>query len=469
MIKIAAMGAYFYQAGLAFGLLILVSHLLLPADYAAYSLFISMTQFGAIACFEWIRFACSRFYPGQSADSEAVERGTMRVEFAICSGLCLLAALACIGLGVSPVVALVGGLVAIAQGGSELHLTMLRFRQEFHVFSWLQGSRATAVAGGTLAGAVIGHGFVWTASGSLAGYLIYICVALAVPRGPAVPAATWERAVVRKHLVYGGVSASASVAGMLAPLGLKAILTTLLGAQGAAGAMLALDLLQRPFVLIVSALQAIRYPDVVSLFDRGGSGPELRRELGQYYALLASFSLMTAAGIIALLRPVAALVIAADLQAAFLRTAPFLVAISLLRALIQTLLPTPAHLRRHLTSIALLAAIDCLLLNLFALIAVKALGISDTAIMIGGAFGAALATLSGLWVLRSLPFDLPWRPVLAALASMIVPAMAFGMPSDNSYASLAIGVGGAGLFGLMSLYGLYRQNRQQLATQPVST
>lgn len=469
MIKIAAMGAYFYQAGLAFGLLILVSHLLLPADYAAYSLFISMTQFGAIACFEWIRFACSRFYPGQSADSEAVERGTMRVEFAICAIVCLLAAFGCIGLGVSPVVAIVGGLVAIAQGATELHLTMLRFRQEFHAFSWLQGTRATAVAGGTLAGAMLGQNFAFAAMGSLAGYLIYPCVAVAVSRKVPAAAATWDRAVIRKHLVYGGVSAGASVASVLSPLGLKAILTTTLGAAGAAGALLALDLLQRPFILIVSALQAVRYPDLVSLFDRGGPQPELRRALGEYYALLVCLSLITAAGIIALLRPVATFVIASDLQSVFLRAAPLLIGISLLRGLIQSLLTTPAHLRRHLPSIALPAAVDCLLLNLFAVVAVKLFGASDTAILVGAALGVALATLVGLRVLLSLPFDLPWPPVLAALASALVPAVMSGMPGENAHALLGAGIAGAAFFGLMSLYGLYRQNRQNLALQSAST
>ena len=134
MAKIIALGAYFYQALIAFGLLIVVAHWLAPVDYAAYSLFISLSQFGAIAAFEWVRFSCMRFYPGQTAEIEAAERRTIVAEAAACALFCLVAAAASLAFGVSPLVALVGGLVAVAQGGSDLHLTMLRFRQDFRAF-----------------------------------------------------------------------------------------------------------------------------------------------------------------------------------------------------------------------------------------------------------------------------------------------------------------------------------------------
>ena len=59
MAKIVALAAYFYQAAVAFGLLIVVAHWLAPADYAAYSLFISISQFAAIFCFEWKYSMCA--------------------------------------------------------------------------------------------------------------------------------------------------------------------------------------------------------------------------------------------------------------------------------------------------------------------------------------------------------------------------------------------------------------------------
>src|ERR1700712_2948124 len=110
MAKIIAFAAYFYQAAVAFGLLVVVAHILSPADYSRYSLFISISQFTAIFCFEWIRFACSRFYPGRTDESERFERRALTIEFIVSAGICALAAAASIFLGVSPVIALFGGL-----------------------------------------------------------------------------------------------------------------------------------------------------------------------------------------------------------------------------------------------------------------------------------------------------------------------------------------------------------------------
>ncbi len=163
---------------------------------------------------------------------------------------------------------------------------------------------------------------------------------------------------------------------MFAPLALKAILTSALGATGAAGALLALDLLQRPFVLIVSALQAIQYPEIVTAHDRAGDGSDLARQLGRYYALLTSFALMMAAGIFAVLLPAAWLVVSPDLQRGFLATAPAIIMLSLVRTLTQIMLPTPLHLRQRLALILLLAVADCALLSLGALAALTVTGLT---------------------------------------------------------------------------------------------
>jgi len=230
----------------------------------------------------------------------------------------------------------------------------------------------------------------------------------------------WSRQATRRHLAYGGVSAGAAIAAMLAPLGLKAIFTAMLGGPGAAAPLLALDLLQRPFVLIVSAIHAIRYPSLVQLFDRDGDGMAFRCELGRYYALLAGFCSMGAAAVLSLLALASAFLIAPELREAFLRVAPLITLTALARALVQTLLPTAAHLQRRLGAIALLAVIDSALMCLGALVAAGLFGGSDVAISGGAAAGALIACAGGLLLLRLLPFE-PQRlpPVLGfgALAS----------------------------------------------------
>ncbi len=455
MAKIVALAAYFYQAAVAFGLLIAVAHLLKPADYAAYSLFITISQFAAIFCFEWVRFACSRFYPGSTAGSEALERKALSVEFAACAAICLIAASASIFFSVPGDIAVFGGLVAILQGGSDLHLTMLRFRQEFRVFSRLQGSRATILAVGTLAGAIVAPTFASTVAGLLAGYVTYGFWAAFLTRNSLREAASFEPVLVRKHFVYGSVAASASVMGMLAPLGLKSILTATLGASGAAGGLLALDLLQRPFVLIVSALQAIQYPDVVAAYDREGPTPAFRKQLGDYYSLLTGLTLMTAAGIFALLQPVGQWVISAGLRTEFLAAAPFVIGLATCRALTSNMLPTPAHLRHRLLAIFLLALLDCVLLNAGTLAGGYLGSFGDAELMAGGMIGALIAMAIGVKVLVSLPFDFVWQPVLLAAIGLAVPVLATAGFHYSLWLSVSVGVFGGALFCLLGLYSYF--------------
>ncbi|WP_197279878.1 hypothetical protein [Bosea sp. AAP35] len=458
MAQLAAAGAYFYQAALALGLVVAISRLLPAADYTVYSFFIAISQFGAILAFEWIRFACSRFYPGPSVASETAERHAMRFG-------CLVSAIASVAiglvawrLGLPGDMALMGTCVAIFQGSSDLHLSMLRFRIAFRAFSWLQSARATILTAATLAGAVLGQTVFWAMAGLLAGYCLYGVVLIGFTRGIGGRLVAPDLALVRKHLVYGSVSAGASVASLLAPIGLKAILTAVLGAQAAAGALLAIDLLQRPFIMMVQAVQGTCYPHIVALYDRVPRGDDFDRSLGQYYGLLTGLTLMTAAGLLAVLGPAVPFLIAGDLQAGFLQAAPFVIAIAAMRALIQTMLPTPAHLTRRLPVILLLAVADCVLLNIAALLAMSGFGFTGIILLAGATVGAALAMLPGLVLLRTLPFRLPWLPLALAATALAVAIRQLDGTGALSVSALA-GLAVIGLLCLAALWLLFRGMR----------
>lgn len=418
MAKIAALGAYLYQAFIAFGLLIAVSNLLPASDYVVYSLFVSIAQFADITCFQWIRAACSRFYPGPDGEREQVERGVIIAEFAGSAILCVLGVLFAVLFDIPLWLGLAGAATAILQGGGELHLTMLRFRQEFRLFTWLQGARASILAAATLAAAAIGRDLDHVVIGILAGNLIYCALACVSSRHVLPWSWRWDRTIAQRNLVYGGVSAGASVAGVLAPLGLKTIFVGALGPGVAAGPLLALDLLQRPFGMILTSLQAVRYPELVTRFDREGDSETTRIELGRYYALLTSFSLIGAAGLIALLGAATAAVVPAASQPSFLLTAPLILLLALLRALTHTLLSTPAHLQRRLSAIVGLAVLDCILTCAGALLAAALLPGSASAIAAGAAGGAAGAAGVGALMLRRQPFVMPWPPLLLSGAAL---------------------------------------------------
>jgi len=435
--QIVALGAYVYQAVLALGLLLLASRILPAQDFTHYSLFVTISQFGSIAAFEWLRFSCSRFYPG--AD-ETAQRSVILYAFAVCAVLCLLTGGGVSALGLaSASIAIGGAFVAIFQGGSELHLTMLRFRQDFRLFSILQAVRASALAIGTICGAILAPTLAGAVSGMLAAYLAYAVLARALAGPLASELQRPQRRLLMKHLTYGGVSAGASVAGILAPLGLKALLTAMLGSQGAAGALLALDLLQRPFVMVVSALQAIRYPEIVVAYDREPGSPSFRKRLGDYYGQLASSSLVTAAAILCLLAPAASWLVKAELRESFLLAAPAVTILALLRAWVQTLLPTPAHLMQRLRPIIGLAVADAVLLNLGSLAGWSLSGGSLTGLLYGGLAGAVAAVSAGAPLFLSMPFRWAGLPLASALAALAIAGLGnAGMPRTSLLISLAV-------------------------------
>ena len=435
--QIVALAAYAYQALLALGLLLLVSRLLPAQDFTYYSLFITISQFGSIVAFEWLRFSCSRFYPGTD---ETAQRSVILYSFGVCAVLCLLVGAGISGSGAAPAwLALCATLVAVFQGGAELHLTMLRFRQDFRLFSALQVNRASILAAGTVGGAVLDPTLAGAVAGVLAGYVVYGVVARLTGGAFATGLRRPPRDLLMRHLTYGGVSSGASIAGILALLGLKALLSAVIGSRAAAGALLALDLLQRPFILVVSALHAVRYPDLVADYDREPGSPTFRLRLGDYYGLLVGCSFVTAAAILCLIAPAASWLVKAELRASFLLAAPIVTILALLRALVQTLLPTPAHLRQRLRPIIGLAIADAVLLNLGSLVGWSLSGGSLAGLLYGGAGGAALAAVTGLPVFLSMPFRWHGLTLGSALAALAIAAGAnAGMPQTSLLVSLAV-------------------------------
>lgn len=454
MAKILALGAYLYQAVVAFGLLIVVARLLPARDYAAYSLFMATSQFVAIAFFEWIRFACTRFYPGPSARTEATQRRTMLVEFSMCTLVCIGVGGVSLFFGLPVEFAIIGAGVAILQGASDLQLTIVQFYGRFHDFSWMQGLRATLLALATCLGAFATRTVFGAIIGLLCAYLLYAAAIAFMERKRRFPRQHWGPAIARQHLQYGTVAAGASILGLMAPLGLRYVLIASFGPQVVAGALLAVDLLQRPFVLIISALHAVTYPEVVAAFDRGQQ-TGFARTLGQYYGLVLTLTLIAVAGILVLLPPVALVVLKPGLQSAFLQAAPLLIGIFFVRSLTQNLSTTPAHLRLNLKQLILLALADVVGLNLFALVASHLPDVSIFTTIAGAGVGTVLAALPGIAILMSLPFDLPQRPVLIASAAALIAAVLALVPIGGPLQTAALGVGIAGIVSLGALYTLF--------------
>ena len=459
MDKLVALLSYAYQALLAFGSLLVIAHLLTAADYTVYSLFMATTQLAAIAAFEWIRFSCSRFYPGPDDLSEALQRGTMRREFAAAAAACTLVAAisALVGL-VSTALAALGLVVVLLQGWTDLHLTMLRFRHQFTAFSFLQGFRATALSIGSVLGALLLHTVEGAACGLAAGYVLISVVAWTTDRTWRADG-RWDMTTIRQHLHYGTISAGASVIGLVAPLGLRVVLQAAFG-SAAAGALLAIDLLQRPFVLVISAVHGVQYPVVVRAHDHQDG--DFGSQLGRYYALLVTLALVTAAGVAAILPLIAGWLVTDDMRAAFMASAPAVLVVFLARATTQNVFATPAHLLKRMRVIAVLALGDAVLLNTAATIGSALPGATLASVCLAAAIGSAVYTISGLATLSALPFSLVLKPVLPALAAVIACLAISAATWTPLGALVSMATGGAlSAISLWWLYAEYRRRRRE--------
>jgi hypothetical protein len=165
-----------------------------------------------------------------------------------------------------------------------------------------------------------------------------------------------------------------------------------------------------------------------------------------------------------LLKPVALIAVDTDLQAQFLIAAPFVVALATLRALTQNVSNTPAHLRRDLVQLIVLALVDCVLLNVLALAAAWTFGADSAAILGAATLGAFLAGLVGLRVLVSLPAELPMKPLFAAVIGLVVPVLLLLAPLGDPFVATAVGLLAAGLTSLIALWFLYRAMRPAMVS-----
>lgn len=113
--------------------------------------------------------------------------------------------------------------------------------------------------------------------------------------------------------------------------------------------------------------------------------------------------------------------------------------LALLRAWVQTLLPTPAHLKQRLRPIIGLALVDAVLLNLGAFAGWYLSGGSLIGLLVGGVAGAAAAVVTGMPLFLSMPFRWHGLSLVSALAALAIAALANGSaPQTSLLISLAV-------------------------------
>jgi hypothetical protein len=249
--------------------------------------------------------------------------------------------------------------LAAAQGVTDLHFMMIRVSGRLGAAAMLLIARATLLLAGASAGAMAFGNATATLAGLVAGQIISLLLGSLSDRS----LLQWKpRSTARADLAgfcrYGLLAAGASVLHLAVPVMIRFIVIGRLGTAGpsaAAGFSMALDLLQRPFTVLVSAIHTVNYPDVVVRFDRG-SDHDARQTTARLFDFIICSTAVMLGGLIGFLPDVARLFVPRDMLAGFLSAAPAAAAFYFLHLHLQSTLAILPHLQKSALRLVVVAA-----------------------------------------------------------------------------------------------------------------
>ena len=426
MTRLLALASYVYQSAAAITLIFAVSHILPPAHYTGFSLALASSQLLCILMFEWLQLAGVRFLAAARA-TEAARLRTSLVAAALASAATLLAVggAASIFIDAPPRMIALGLALAVLQGLTDLLFTMIRVSDRLATSALLIIFRASVLLAGAVAGAFSGGTAISTLSGSVLGYSLSLLVGLACFRAPLQrPSQQTLVADIADFCRYGMLAAGASVIHLTVPVTIRFIVVGRLASDPAASAgfSMAIDLLQRPFAVLVAAIHSVNYPEVVYQFEHG-TDREARDATAQLFDFIICTTVVLLGGLIGFLPDAARLFVPRDIAAPFLAAAPAAATFYFLHVHIQGTLAVIPHLQKSALRLVIVAGCQLLAASAVATVSVIA-GLTPGAVLDGAA--AATALIIGLASGPTLRAGAAPRPALfaaATLAALLIAAL----------------------------------------------
>jgi O-antigen/teichoic acid export membrane protein len=424
MVRLLALGSFVYQSATAIILIFALSHILPPAEYTAFSLALASSQLLCVLMFEWLQLAGVRFLA--AARGEEVLR--LRSSLAAAA---LLSAVALILVGgtisftrtLAPMVVGLGLGLAVLQGFTDLYFMMIRVSDRLGIAALLLILRASLL----LAGAIVAaHGYGTTAA-TLSGMVCGHAAALAigwfghrmplkrVPHGALL--ADWA-----DFSRYGMLAAGASVIHLSVPVAMRFIVIGGLAAAGpavTAGFSIAVDLLQRPFAVLVAAIHVMNYPDVVVEFERG-TDHEARQATARLFDFILCATIIMLGGLIGFLPDAGRLFVPPDVLVSFLSAGPAAAIFYFLHTHLQSTFAVIPHLRKSAMRLVVVAGCQLITVTLFSTTA-AVMGFSPAAVIASAAIATAMIILlAGGFTVRYGAFP-NWSLVsVAAMAAIAI-------------------------------------------------
>lgn len=399
MIRLLAFGGYVFQSAAAIVLIFAVSHLLVPASYTSFSLALASSQLLCVFMFEWLQLAGVRFLAAAEGEDAARLRSSL-----FAAGLLSTLVLVSVGGVVSlvgtlaPRVVALGLAIAVLQGLTDMYFMAIRVSDRLGTAAVLLILRASLLLAGAVAGAHIYGTAEATLLGIVCGHAASLIAGLLAHRTPLrrVP----HRTMLTDWMDfsrYGMLAAGASVIHLSVPVMIRFVVVSSLGTAAPAATAafsMAIDLLQRPFAVLVAAIHTVSYPEVVVQFERG-TDEQARRATSRLLDFILCATTVMLGGLIGFLPDASYLFVPADLLTNFLAVAPAAAVFYFLHTHLQATLAVIPHLRKSATRLVVVAACQLALVSVVALMAAM-LGLSTAAQVASAAVATAIVILCGI-------------------------------------------------------------------------
>lgn len=434
MFRLLALGSYFYQSLVAILLILALSHVLEPASYTTYSLTVAVSQLAAVVAFEWLQLAGQRFLSSSQGDE------TPRLQSSLITALALsiAALIAAAGLALLsgritlPLIA-TGLAVTIAQGTVDLHYMMIRVSGRLPSASMLMIFRATFLLVGAIAGAKL-HG---TAEAALAGILVGHALGLVLGSLIDRTLLHWSPRIARKSDLsafarYGMLASGASVVHLSVPIMMRFMIVDRfgIGSSASAGFSMAIDLLQRPFSVLLSAIHTISFPEVVLRYDTGTRRDAQQAVAGLFELAFCSTALMLG-GLIAFIPDAATFFVPPALAASFLAATPSVATFYFLHTHLQATLALVPHLQKAALRLILIAVGQLALISGLVLASSLA-NLTPTTALASAALATALVILATCApTIRFGAYPRPGLVLLTTVGAAVIGGLA-ASPSEPS-------------------------------------
>lgn len=433
MIRLLALISFAYQSAAAIILVFSLSHILVPAEYTIFSLALASSQLLCVLMFEWLQLAGVRFLAAARGE-DAVRLRSSLVAAALFSAVVLVSfgSVASLLTQLAPQIVVLGLALAVLQGLTDMLFMMIRVSDRLGTAALLLILRASLLLFGAVTGALLRQSTGAALLGILCGYATVLTIGWISHRMPL------RKVPLRAMLAdwadfgrYGLLAAGASMIHLTVPVTIRFMVVGSLGAANqaaSAGFSMAIDLLQRPFAVLVAAIHTMNYPDAVVRFERGTSAAA-RQAIAQLFDFILCATIVTLGGIIGFLPDAGRLFVPAGILSSFLAAAPATAVFYFFHTHLQSTLAVIPHLRKSSLRLVVVAACQLILVSVFLSVAVMQ-GVSPSTLVAIAATATVLVILfAGGPTFRFGAFP-RWRLIATATVAATVIGVFSMVPSE---------------------------------------